>query len=85
MKKLLIAIMLVSCSLMAQDAPKKQCKGITSKGAPCKSIMIMQDGYCRAHSPSTLRCNAKKSDGKHCRMPVSEINQHCHLHQLTTN
>lgn len=59
---------------------KPACKGITVKGQPCKSTMIMKDGYCRMHSPNTPRCGALTSAKKPCRMVVSKEGDKCRFH-----
>ena len=65
MKKILIACVLLTTLAQAQT---RHCKGVTSKGVPCKSIMVMKDGYCRAHSPSAIHCTYIKKNGERCKM-----------------
>lgn len=79
MKKLLIAAMLCALTATAQEAPKV-CKGTTAKGEACKSTIVMQDGYCRVHSPLTPRCGATTSKGTPCKIVVKEEGQKCKHH-----
>lgn len=79
MKKFLV-MCLIAFSAMAQQEPKV-CKANTTKGEPCKSIIVMKDGYCRAHSPLTPRCGAPTSKGEPCKMMVKEQGLKCKHHK----
>lgn len=77
MKKLAITLLL---PLMLFADTNKVCKGTTVKGEPCKSTIVMSDGYCRAHSPATPRCGATTSKGTPCKMAVKNEGDKCRHH-----
>jgi len=79
MKSLFIALALL-LSLVATSASKDPCKGTTSKRLPCKSTMVMADGYCRMHSPNTPRCEAMTSKKTPCKMVVDKVGDKCKYH-----
>lgn len=78
MKKMILLAALALTLGAAAQSPT--CKGTTSKGQPCRSSILLKDGYCRMHSPSTPRCGAKTSTGKPCRMVVAAAGQKCKHH-----
>lgn len=66
---------------MAVSAQEKTpCKGTTTKNLPCKSTMIMKDGYCRMHSPNAIRCDANTSKKTPCKMVVNKVGEKCKHH-----
>ena len=73
--------MVIAMNTQAQTDKPKQCLGKTTKGEPCKSTIILKDGYCRVHSPNTARCGAMTTSGKPCRMPVNKAGDKCRFHQ----
>lgn len=75
---LLIAALLITISATSQE--KQKCKGITSKNQPCKSTFVDKQGYCKHHSPATVRCSAIKSNGQKCRMIPKEGQTKCYIH-----
>lgn len=76
----LIIIAICLClSLTSQSAPN--CKGTTKKKEPCKSTIVMKDGFCRAHSPATPKCAGVKRDKKPCGMSVNKQGDFCRFHQ----
>lgn len=80
MKKIILfAALAITLAAAAQQRPT--CKGTTTKGQPCKSTIVLKDGYCRLHSPSTPRCGATTSKGQPCRMVVATKGQKCKHHQ----
>jgi hypothetical protein len=79
MKKIIatIAILAITfCPGICAD----HCKGTTKKGEPCKSAILMKDGYCRMHSPASEHCTFIKKNGERCRMVVGKEQQYCRFH-----
>lgn len=88
MKSLILSLFVVlstitPLTMMAQDKPT--CKGTTTKGVACKSTILLKDGYCTHHSPSTIRCSATTSAGKPCKVAVKQAGDKCRFHQPKPN
>lgn len=83
MKKLLFALLLISATATVIGQTATHCKGTKADGTPCKSTILLKDGYCRAHSPSTPKCGFIKKDGKPCKMIVSKAGDRCKYHNKT--
>ena len=86
MKKYLLSIVLLGAlqlSTLGQTA-KPVCKSLKVDNTPCKSSLIDSLGYCRVHSPASLRCQGVKKDGNKCKMIVSKGEPFCHHHKPET-
>lgn len=79
MKKLILLLTLFALSVSAN--PPQLCKGTKADKTPCKSSFVMADGYCKAHSPTTLKCGAMTSKKQPCKMMVSKAGEKCRFHQ----
>jgi hypothetical protein len=82
---LLMSFMVFGIVSQAQTNPPaklhaNKCLGTTKAGQPCKSTIIMKDGYCRSHSPNTPKCGATTSAGKPCKMAVEKAGDKCRFH-----
>jgi hypothetical protein len=74
-----IAALFVSLYATAQPP----CKGTTKAGQPCKSIIVNKEtGYCNAHNPNRLKCEAKNSKGEQCGMPPIKGEHLCRVHNV---
>ncbi len=81
MKRLLFALILFPCLLMAKDGTKTAiCGAKTAKGTECQMKVDAPGGKCRWHDPKTSRCTAIKKDGKPCKIVVNPQQQYCRYH-----
>lgn len=56
--------MLISLSAFATE----KCKGTKANGEKCQGVILMKNGYCKAHDPNAKHCPKIKKDGKQCKM-----------------
>ena len=81
MKKLIIALILSTSILNAQEVAKKYiCGAKTSKGTECKIKVEHEHDKCKFHNPNTPRCTFIKKDSTQCKMRVNEQQLFCKFH-----
>lgn len=83
MKKLLFSILLLGALQVVSfgQTPRPLCKSLKVDGTPCKSSLIDSLGYCRVHSPASLRCQGTTVKGTKCKMIVNKGEKYCRFHQ----
>jgi hypothetical protein len=73
-----LAFLCLGLTVIAQNP---HCKATKKDGTPCRSTVILPNGYCPFHNPDTPRCGFIKKDGKPCRMQVQKPDERCRYHQ----
>lgn len=71
---------------IAQNTVKTTCKGLKADKTACKSTFIVKGSeFCASHSPNTIRCGAKTSNGGECKNIVKEQGLKCRYHVTALN
>ena len=76
-----IALILCAFLTMSMGTQQKTCHGTTKAGKACQSTLIDKSGYCRAHSPLSVRCSGMNKQGKACQIIVKKIGEYCRYHK----
>ena len=81
MKKIALIIFIIACISISGATQQKTCNGTTKAGKACQSTLIDKSGYCRAHSPLSVRCSGMNKQGKSCQIIVKKIGEYCRYHK----
>lgn len=71
-------LLVISMALMS-FATIDPCKGVSSKGEPCKMVIGIKNGFCYKHQPDAKHCPHVSPKGKSCGM-VTKNGELCRFH-----